>query len=86
VGHEELELIDVQLARPDPEHVAASLSRQSIVSEQLAQSVNVGVQRLGGARRESFPPQRVDQLISGYDLVCVQQQHGQQRPLLAPPE
>ena len=80
------EPIGVKLARLHTEQVAAGLAQQPVMAEQLPQPIKVGVQRIAGARWRPLPPQRIDQLIAGSDLVCVQQQHREQRPLLAPPE
>ena len=79
-----LELIDVELARFHPEHVAASLAEQPAVTKQLPQPVNVGIERLSGTAGRALAPKRLEQLVSGDDVVCVQQQHRQQDPLLAP--
>ena len=41
---EPLELINVELAWLDPQHVAARLAQQPIVAEQLPEPIEVGVQ------------------------------------------
>ena len=79
-----LEPIDVELARLDREQVAAGLAEQPARAELLSQPVDVGIERFGDAWRRVLSPQRLDQFTSRNDLVCVQQQHRQQRPLLAP--
>ena len=55
-------------------------------AQRLAQSRNVDLQRLGGRGRRTPTPQLVDQPVRAQPLVDVQQQHRQQRPLLAPPK
>ena len=79
-----LEPIDVELPRLDREQVAAGLAEQPVGAELLSQPVDVGIERFGDAWRRVLSPQRLDQLAARNDPVCVQQQHRQQRPLLAP--
>ena len=83
---ESLELVGVEFARFDVQQVAARLAFQTVMAEELAQSVDVCVERLSGARRWPLPPERIDQVIARDDFVVVQQQHREQRPLLSPTE
>ena len=46
--------------------------------ERAAQSADVGLERVGGARRRPLAPQRVDQRVGRNDLVGVQEQERQQ--------
>ena len=81
-----LELGHVELARLHAQGVAPRGPGQPVVAEQLAQPVDVRVERLRGARRQPLRPQRLEQLAAGHDAVRVQQQQRQQRPLLATPQ
>jgi hypothetical protein len=69
--YESLELVYIQLTRLDAQHVAAAVSWHPIMVEELPEPVDVRVQRLGSTRGGALPPERVDQLIAGNDLVGV---------------
>jgi hypothetical protein len=85
-GNEQLEAAGVELTRLDRQHVPALASRQPVAADELAQPVEVGVERLAGAGRGRVPPQRIDQPVPGHGLVRVQQQERQQGPLLRAPQ
>ena len=80
--HERLESVDVELAGLDPEHVAAPLGDEQPIAEHLAQVRYVPLNDLVRARGRLLTPDLVDQPIRGDRLAAVQEQHGQQRPLL----
>ena len=86
VRDESLEFVDVELAGLDAQQIAARLASQTVLAEELPQPVEVCVERLSGAPRWPLPPERINEVIARDDLVAVQQQHRQQRPLLSPPE
>ena len=65
--------------------VAAELAG-TVGLEHLAQLRHVAVKRGGSGVRGRLAPQRVDEAVRRYDLVGVQEQDSEQRPLLAPPE
>jgi hypothetical protein len=84
LGDEPLEAREVELGRIDPQDIARGARHQPVVAELLAQPRDVFLDALGDRRRRRRPPQLVDQPLRRDYLVGVQQQHRQQRPLLAP--
>jgi len=88
LGHELLEAVGVDTLRLHVELVAMRAGEQDLVlavpvRQRLAQARHVHLQRLvrGGGRR--LAPQLLDQLVGAQRLVRVDQQHRQQRLLLA---
>jgi hypothetical protein len=76
-----LEPRHVELVRRDLQQVPGRARPDPIGADQLAQGGDVPVQRgLRGSRR-LFPPQRLDQLSAGHDLLAMQEQHREQHPL-----
>jgi hypothetical protein len=53
-----------------------------VPAEHLAQTREVHLQRLAARLRRSLLPEGVDQAVGGDDLVRVQEQDREQRPLL----
>ena len=86
LGDEPLEAGDVELGRVDPQHVAGRAGEEPAVAELFAQPGNVALDDLCDRRRRRLPPQLVDQPLRRDDVVGVQQQDGEQRPLLAAAE
>ena len=86
-----LESIGVELVPPDTKEIARGPGDQHVVvvapsaptSECLAQLGDVHLYDLDSGRRRATGPELVDESIDRDDLVSVQQQDGQQHPLLA---
>jgi hypothetical protein len=78
-----VEALDVELAGPDPQAVAAGrrLDHRA-VAERPAQARDVHLQGLDRSVRRVVAPQRERQPIGAHGLVGVQQQDGQQRARL----
>ena len=74
---------DVELIRLHSQRVSGSLAPYPVVPEQLAQPVNIRVERGGRAARRGFAPECIDQPVTSDDLVRVQQHNREERPLLA---
>ena len=68
------------------EQIAMSPGLQLSVAEHLAELRHVDVDAVDRARRRNVLPERVDQAIGRDDLVSAQEEHCQQRPLLAGPD
>ncbi len=89
-----LERVSVELTRFDPEDVAvpARLERRFFVLrstvrvDRSAKARDVSLERLRGRGRRSLPPELVDQLVGGDDLVRVEEEDGEERTLLATAE
>jgi hypothetical protein len=88
VGDQPLEAVEVQLAGPQLEQVARRPGHQQLagsplrpLGQQAPQPQDVVLQGGAGAWRRGLVPQVVDQLLGRHDLVGVQQQGRQQRPL-----
>ena len=73
-GDEPLEAVEVELVWLDPEPVAGALRRDPILPEALAKSVDLHLQRVGGARGRTLAPDRVDQPVARDDLVPVEEE------------
>jgi hypothetical protein len=86
-----LKAIYVELVRRDAQQIPRRSCEQSglavlLATEHLAQAMDVGVERMGRARRRLIAPQRVDENVTSDDRICPQEQERQQRTLLRPPE
>jgi hypothetical protein len=75
----------IELARLDVQQIAARVVCQPVMAEELPQPVDIRVERLSGAPRWPLSPERIDEVIARVDLVALQYQHRQQRPLLSAP-
>ena len=65
--------------RPRPQRCA-------VFPERLAQAGDVDLQRRARRLRRRVAPQLVDQPLARHDAVCLQQEQGEHRPLLARPQ
>ena len=88
LGHQLLEPVQVELARPQPQLVARRARHEQPVlrGERLAKPRNSYRQRLRAVPRRGSAPQLVDQPVPRDDLIGVEQKQRQQRPLLCAPE
>ena len=84
LGAQALEHRDVQLVRFDVQHVAGRARGQPLGAELAPVAHDVALDALGRGGRRRLAPQLADQPVGGDDLVRVQQQERQQRPLLHP--
>ena len=80
---EPLEPVDVQLVRLDHEPIAAALGRDALLPETLAQRMHLDLQGVGGCRRRTFTPDRVDQPVTRDDLASLQKKAVKQQHLPA---
>jgi hypothetical protein len=82
-----LELLQIELVRPDLDHVARFLRSDRLAwGKRLAQTRDVVLERVGGAARRLRSPELVDQPVAGDDLVRTREQHREQGPLPRSPE
>ena len=86
LGDERLEAGQVELGWLDPEQIAGGTGQQPSVAELLAQTGDVDLHALGHRRRRRAAPHLVDEELRREDVVGVQEQHREQRSLLAPAE
>src|SRR5205085_2539299 len=77
-----LEAKKVELFRLRAEEIAGSASHDPVLSEQLAQTVDPNLERIHRPVGRPLSPQAVDRALSWDDLVRIQEQEGEQRPLL----
>jgi hypothetical protein len=70
----------------DPEQIAGRARQEPSVAELLAQPRDVDLHALGHRRRRRAAPHLVDEELRREDVAGVQQQHREQRSLLAPAE
>jgi hypothetical protein len=82
IVEEPLEALEVELPLADPQPVAGRLRLDPLPAEQLAQLRDVDLQSFPTCFRRLLLPQRIDQPVGRDDLVRVQEQNRQQRPLL----
>ncbi len=82
--HKRTEPIDVELPGTDTHEVARCTPLDPLCSQQRPKPRDVGVERTLRRRRRLRTPHPVDETIPRHDLVRVQQQHREQRPLLRP--
>jgi hypothetical protein len=88
--HQVLEAEDVELLRLDPQGVAGRTGDQDarrgsagpLRLQRLAKLGHVHLQGVARGFGGGFRPQEIDQAVAGHDLVVVEQQQRQQRPLL----
>src|SRR5206468_6171055 len=64
------------------EEIAGPARDDPFLPEQLAQAVDADLERIHRLVRRPFSPQTVDRALARDDLVGVQEQEGEQRPLL----
>jgi hypothetical protein len=79
---ERLEALEVELARVDAKPVTGRLRLQAVLAQQLAQLGHVDLQRLRRRLGRLVVPERVDQTVRGDGPVPLQEERGEQRPLL----
>ena len=77
-----LELLQVDFVRRNVQQIPGRSRPDPICADQLPQGGDVPVQRGLRAFRRLFAPQRLDQLWSRDDLLAVEEQRREQRPLL----
>jgi hypothetical protein len=85
LGDERLEAGEVELGWLDPEQIAGRARQEPSVAELVAQPRDVDLHALGHRRRRRAAP-HLDEELRREDVVGVQQQHREQRSLLAPAE
>jgi hypothetical protein len=88
---QDFEHADVYLLRLQPEQIATRPGQKrrvglAVCAQRLAKSRNVDLEVVRRTRRCTAAPQVVDQLVTRNELVRMQQQDGQKRPLLCAPE
>jgi hypothetical protein len=81
-----LELDQVQLPWLDAQQVARRARQQHACRQHLPQPRHVVLNELRRPCRRCLTPQLVHEPIAGHDLVRVQEEHRQQRPLLRRPQ
>ena len=81
-----LEALEVECPFLDADQVAGGLGDDRVVAEQLAQLRDVHLDGRGRGLRGCAAPDLVDQAIASDGLVGVEQEQGEQRPLLRTPE
>ena len=86
LSEQPLEPVQVELVVVDAERVAGRPRLQAIIVEQPTEAGDVAMQRGQRRRRRGLAPQRVDEDILRDDLVRAQQQHPEQRALMAAAE
>ena len=69
LSHQALELLQVQLAGLDVDHVPASIPLECLRAEELAQGVHLVLERSTRGRRRSIAPQLIDQLVLRDGLI-----------------
>ena len=79
-GHPELEAVDVELARLDPEHVPGRAGLERVAGEGLPEPRDGHPQRLRGVAPVPVP-ELFDQAVARHHLVRVEQEHAEQRAL-----
>ena len=81
-----LEARRVELVGLEPDPVAAAVSLDPVRAERAPQPVHVHLQRPVSRLRRLLAPERLGEVPVRHDLAAVQEQLGQQRPLLRRPE
>ena len=90
VFHEPLELVRVQLVRPNSEDVARTTCDKNLLRvaghvpdvQRLSKLRDMDLDGLYGGRRWPIPPQLIDQPIDRDDFVSVEEEDGEKRALL----
>ena len=67
--HQALEILQVQLAGLDVDHVPASLPVECLRAEEFPQGVHLVLERSARGRRSSIAPQLIDELVLRDGLV-----------------
>ena len=82
------EAVEVELVRPGPEHVAGRPRLEPFrrAAESLPELRDAHLQRGHARGRRAFRPELVEQPVARDDLVRVQEQEREQRPLARPAE
>ena len=82
------ERLQVERARLELEYVPRRTRSQrcTVFPERLAQAGDVHLQRRARRLRRRVAPQLIDQSLARHDAVCLQQEQGEHRPLLARPQ
>ena len=85
---ERRERLQVERARLELEYVPGRPRSQrcTVFPERLAQAGDVDLQRRARRLRRRVAPQLIDQPLARHDAVCLQQEQGEHRPLLARPQ
>ena len=79
---QQLEAKQIELVRPDTDHVARFLRDDRLVRrERFAELRDVVLQRVRGRAGRPSAPQLLDQPVCRHDLVRAREQEGEQRPL-----
>ncbi len=78
-----LELVQVELIRCDSEHVAGTACLQHVAgaAQRLPERRDVDLDCLRRGARDLLGPERLREAVCGHDLVRVEQQEREQRPL-----
>jgi hypothetical protein len=77
-----LETAGIGLTGVEPEQIPGRPRLDQIMSEELAQRGDVAMERRERRSRRITAPERVDDPVARHDLVGMQKQQRQQRPLL----
>ena len=77
-----LEPVEVELIRPQTDHVAGRLRGEGIRRKRLAKARHVDTERSAACLGRILPPEVVDQTVGGNDLVRVQEKGGEESTLL----
>jgi hypothetical protein len=78
--------VQIHSAGLDPHEIAGPPGDENLPPEHLAQRRHIDLHELGRRRRRALAPQLVDDPVARHDLVRVEQQQREQRPLLRRPE
>src|SRR5436190_1791850 len=73
-----LEALEVELSLLDSQQIAGGLRLQTVLSKLLAQLGDVHLERLAGRSRRILVPECIGQAVRGDDMVCVEQEDGQE--------
>ena len=79
---EALETLGVELVGFDPDRVPGRPGRDPVPAQPSPEVGDVHLKRLLGGVRRALLPQGVDQPVPRHDLIGMEEQHGEERPLL----
>ena len=74
--------MQIELARLETEAVPRRLRHEPPVPETLAELRDCVLENLGSSWRRPFAPELVDQTVGRHEFVGMQEQVGEERPLL----
>ena len=80
--HKALAAREVELVIVERDEIAGRLRLHAVLAERFPQLRDVDLKRLLRRRRALLLPERVEQAVGGNDVVRVQQEHREQRPVL----